>query len=209
MNKSKSGTVLVNIGQGEKPDTNGSNHNFPKGEDLVGGYVVDSASSYKVLNDAEGNREIYSGQLFTNANSTGSVSATSTENQVSIDTSDPTSIRNSLQGFFGGLKSGEISYDALEMKNLASGLEQIFGRFVTSFSYCDEIVTELIQNGDSSAVHSDTYGPALINYWTENASEYENFTDLAANWIDLVSVTASNNEKTIDEIVSVYKKNSE
>ena len=168
-------------------------------------YAKDVASASRVIQDSYEDRNLFSDEVLTNSNTTGGVSAADVKNNVSINTYDSRTLKSSLNTFFGGLKKGTISYDGLEMKNLEGNLSDIFGRFVTSYKFSDQIVNELLQNGDDSAIHSKTYGVELKKYWTDNASDYENFSELAASWIDLVSRTASNNEQLIDEVMVTYK----
>ena len=170
-------------------------------------YARDAAAAAQAVLDLYIGRNLFSDDVLTNSSSTGGVSAADAKNKVSIDTYDSKSLKSSLGNFFNGLRKGTVTYDSLEMKSLEGNLSDIFGRFVTSYSFCDQVVNELLQNGDDSAIHSKTYGVELKKYWEDNASEYENFSELAASWIDLVSRTATNNEHLIDEIMITYKSN--
>lgn len=101
--------------------------------------------------------------------------------------------------------SGKVSYSDSAMTNLATAFTDMFNRFATSYSYCDDIINSILQNGDDSAVKSPDYGRKLKDFWIKNASTYENFPVLAGNWVDLICVAIKNNREVIDEVVELYK----
>ena len=103
-------------------------------------------------------------------------------------------------------KPGKISFDKGNMKDLAECFSAIFEKFTTSYEYCDGAIKEIIQNGDSSGVHSDNYGTGLRKLWEDNADTYKDFATIAKNWVDLIIMTCNKNVDAINEVMDVYGK---
>ena len=101
---------------------------------------------------------------------------------------------------------GTISFSSQKMASVAAAFSDLFTRFASSYQWVDQIINQILQNGNDSAIDSHTYGAELKKYWDDNAEQYAEFPTLAGNWVDLINMTVNKNEEAIYEVVEEYKR---
>lgn len=98
----------------------------------------------------------------------------------------------------------EEIFNEQEVKERLSSLEEKFTKFAETTKNLNELVANLIQNGDESAVMG-LVGEQLLNIWDKNGQTFDNFYSNFETWSQTVSVISANNSEFLVKAEAIYR----
>lgn len=105
------------------------------------------------------------------------------------------------------MASGKELFNATQVKNKMEEIQNTIQDFSKTINEINELVDDLIQNGEASAVNG-SFGVDLYNTWDQNKSTIDDFEKNFNSWVAVVSVIEATNKNLVENVRDIYRNGS-